>query len=209
MEEVETFWRSSKFRSSGWPIDNVIKLFKLQSLSRNSLIVWEWGQSLAKLVPERTGSWPYLETLDEGESKIKFLWGGYYQSIGKKKYLQKWKVLAQKRVILLQDRSFVKTFQGALSCLNVGSLTKKKKLFKYCHQGLLHETFFALLLTSRPNELDYLYLSNTFKPSLTFFGYTRSLPLTEAPEKCSTWVGSWIARKFLDQTGKVCQGRML
>ncbi len=34
-----------------------------------------------------------------------------------------------------------------------------------------------------------------FQPSLLFVGKARSLPLSGAPERCFTWVGSWLICK--------------
>jgi hypothetical protein len=44
---------------------------------------------------------------------------------------------------------------------------------------------FPLLLMTRPNKLECLYLSITFQSSLKFAGNTRSLPKKEASERCS------------------------
>jgi hypothetical protein len=49
----------------------------------------------------------------------------------------------------------------------------------------------------------------TFQSSLTFAGNTRSLPKKEASERCSNWVGSVLALRFKDQTGKGVQGQTL
>ncbi len=69
-----------------------------------------------------------------------------------------------------------------------------------------YKTFFSSKLMSRPNKLEHLYLAIPLQPSLTFAGNTRSLLKKKATERCPTRVGSGLARKFLDQTGKGCQG---
>ncbi len=56
--------------------------------------------------------------------------------------------------------------------------------------------FFPLLLMTRPNKLECLYLVITYQSSLTFAGNTRSLPKKEAFERCSDLVGSGLALKF-------------
>jgi hypothetical protein len=48
----------------------------------------------------------------------------------------------------------------------------------------------------RPNKLECLYLAITFQSSLTFAGYTRSLPKKEASDRHSNLVGSGLALKF-------------
>ncbi len=61
----------------------------------------------------------------------------------------------------------------------------------------------------KPNKLESLHLAITFQSSLTFAGNTRSLPKKEASEKHSNWVGSGLALKFKDLTGKGFQGQTL
>ncbi len=61
----------------------------------------------------------------------------------------------------------------------------------------------------RPNKRECLYLEVTFQSSLTFAGNTRSLSKKEASEKSSNWVGSGLALKFKDLTGKGVQGQTL
>jgi hypothetical protein len=68
---------------------------------------------------------------------------------------------------------------------------------------------FSSSLTKRPNKLEGLYKAITFQSCLTFGGNTRSLPKKEASERCSNGVGSGLALKFLDLTGKGFQGQML
>jgi hypothetical protein len=65
------------------------------------------------------------------------------------------------------------------------------------------------LQKTRPNKLECLYLAITFQSSLTFAGNTRSLPKKEASERSSNWVGSFLALKFKDLTGKVVRGQTL
>ncbi len=62
-------------------------------------------------------------------------------------------------------------------------------------------------LTLRPNKLERLYLAITFQFSLTFAGNTRSSPKKDASERCSDWVGSGLALKLKDLTGKGFQER--
>ena len=61
----------------------------------------------------------------------------------------------------------------------------------------------------RQNKLECLYLAITFQSSLTFADNTRSLPKTEASERSSNWVGSGLALKFKELTGKGVQGQTL
>jgi len=49
----------------------------------------------------------------------------------------------------------------------------------------------------------------TFLSRLTVAGNTRSLPKKEASERRFNWVGSCLALKFLDLTGKGFQGRIV
>jgi len=62
---------------------------------------------------------------------------------------------------------------------------------------------------SKQNKLEHFYLAIPLQPSLTFAGNTRSLPKKKAHQSSSTCVGSGLAYKFLDQTGKYCHGIML
>jgi hypothetical protein len=68
------------------------------------------------------------------------------------------------------------------------------------------QNFFLSLLMTRPNKLECLYLAITFQSSLTFAVNTRSLPKKEASERRSNLVGSGLALKFEDLTGKGFQG---
>ncbi len=68
---------------------------------------------------------------------------------------------------------------------------------KACQPGAKsYKTFFSLLLATRPNRLECLYLAITFQSNITFAGNTRSLPKKEASERSSNWVGSGLALKF-------------
>jgi hypothetical protein len=53
-----------------------------------------------------------------------------------------------------------------------------------------------ILLTTRPNKQECLYLTITFQSSLTFAGNDRSLPKKEASERSFNWVGSGLALKL-------------
>ncbi len=77
------------------------------------------------------------------------------------------------------------------------------------HRVSMLRNFFTLLPMMRPNKLECLYLAVTFQSSLTFAGNTRSLPKKEESERWSNWVGSGLALKFQDLTGKGVQGKTL
>jgi hypothetical protein len=73
---------------------------------------------------------------------------------------------------------------------------KEKSLIRL-RPGVNVIKLFPSLLMMRPNKLECLYLAITFfLSSLTFAGNTRSLPKTEASERCSNWVGSGLDLKF-------------
>jgi hypothetical protein len=61
----------------------------------------------------------------------------------------------------------------------------------------------------KPNKLECLFLVIAFQSSLTFAGKSRSLPKKEASERSSNGVGSGLALKFKDLTGKGVQGQTL
>ncbi len=85
----------------------------------------------------------------------------------------------------------------------------KRNLVNFLGHFSILYNFLYLLQTTRPNKRECLYLSITFQYSLTFAGNTRSLPKKEASERCSNWVCSGLALKFLDPTGKDFQGQTL
>ncbi len=58
------------------------------------------------------------------------------------------------------------------------------------------ENFLSSSLTTRPNKRECLHPAKTFHSGLTFAGSTRSLPMKEAYERTSNWVGSGLALKF-------------
>jgi hypothetical protein len=68
---------------------------------------------------------------------------------------------------------------------------------------------FSFITVDEAKYARVFVLAITFQSSLTFAGNTRSLPKKEASERYSDWVGSGLALRFVDMTGKGFQGQML
>ncbi len=85
---------------------------------------------------------------------------------------------------------------NALSYLASPLVTKIKSLMALKPGVSVIKLFFPSLLTTRPNNLECLYLAIIVQSSLTFAGNTRSLSKKEASERFSDWVCTGLALKF-------------